>query len=336
MLEKAAIVVTSILQPNQALWKLAQGSQQESIAFIVIGDEPSPREFQLTGCQFYHLDDQLKSGLKFAQRVPKRKYSRKNIGYLIAAQQGATTIIETDDDNIPYPSFWNTRERCQSTQILTETGWVNVYRYFSEAHIWPRGFPLDRVHDTVPPFESLVSQIVDCPIQQGLADDNPDVDAIYRLLLPLPQRFKEARTIALGSGSWCPFNSQNTTWWRDAYPLMYLPSYCSFRMTDIWRSFIAQAVAWINDWHILFHQPTVWQERNQHNLMQDFKQEIDGYLRNGELCEALQGLNLEPGVERIPDNLLKCYKKLVNLGFFSCEELNLLELWLTDLADCLS
>ena len=29
----------------------------------------------------------------------------------------------------------------------------------------------------------------DCPIQQGLADRNPDVDAIYRLILPLPFSF---------------------------------------------------------------------------------------------------------------------------------------------------
>src|SRR5438270_335676 len=75
-----------------------------------------------------------------------------------------------------------------------------------------------------------------CPIQQGLADENPDVDAIYRLAFPLPLTFRTDRRIALGGSAWCPFNSQNTTWTREAFPLLYLPSYCSFRMTDIWRS----------------------------------------------------------------------------------------------------
>ncbi|MHC4265647.1 MAG: STELLO glycosyltransferase family protein, partial [Planctomycetota bacterium] len=68
------------------------------------------------------------------------------------------------------------------------------------------------------------------------ADDNPDVDAVYRLTQRLPLTFRKDRRLALGNGSKCPFNSQNTTWFPDAYPLLYLPAYCSFRMTDIWRS----------------------------------------------------------------------------------------------------
>ncbi|MBV5271274.1 MAG: DUF288 domain-containing protein, partial [Afipia sp.] len=79
---------------------------------------------------------------------------------------------------------------------------------------------------------------------------NPDVDAIYRLTLPLPQSFREEQPVALGRNVWCPFNSQNTTWWKEAAPLLYLPSFCSFRMTDIWRSFVAQRIAWENGWHI--------------------------------------------------------------------------------------
>ena len=44
-------------------------------------------------------------------------------------------------------------------------------------------------------------------------------------------------------------------------------------MTDIWRSFVAQRIAWANGWAILFHEPTVWQDRNEHNLMRDFRDE---------------------------------------------------------------
>ena len=84
-------------------------------------------------------------------------------------------------------------------------------------------------------MDRLAVEQVDCPIQQGLADENPDVDAIYRLVLPLPVQFETGRRIALKRGVWSPFNSQNTAWWPDAFPLLYLPAYCSFRMTDIWR-----------------------------------------------------------------------------------------------------
>lgn len=336
MSDSIAVVVTSISSPNRVLQEIAQGSASHNASFIVIGDAASPSDFQLEGCQFYDLEKQSQSGLEFAIACPTRKYSRKNIGYLIAAQQGASIIVETDDDNFPYPEFWNPRDRYQPVPQSANAGWLNVYSYFSDAVIWPRGLPLDAVQSPIPTFDSLKTIQVDCPIQQGLADDNPDVDAIYRLILPLPQKFRRDRRLALGSNAWCPFNSQNTSWWKEAYPLLYLPTYCSFRMTDIWRSFIAQAIAWANGWSILFHEPTVWQERNEHNLMKDFAQEVDGYLRNRELCEALASLELEPGVDRIPENLLICYEKLISLSFFDAQELPLLQAWLHDLKHCLS
>ncbi len=144
----------------------------------------------------------------------------------------------------PRPEFFGRRTRRLSVPSVTDAGWVNAYRYFTDVNIWPRGLPLDAIQRPLPPFESLHTQDVACPIQQGLADENPDVDAIYRLVLTLPQNFRADRRVALGKGAWCPFNSQNTTWWPEAFPLLYLPSYCSFRMTDIWRSFVAQRVAW--------------------------------------------------------------------------------------------
>ena len=128
--------------------------------------------------------------------------------------------------------------------IVATPGWANLYRYFSDATIWPRGLPLDAIHAPLPAYDTLhAGGGKDCPIQQGLADANPDVDAIYRLTLPLPQNFRADRRVALAPGTWCPFSSQNTTWWPDTFPLLYLPAYCSFRMTDIWRGFIAQRIA---------------------------------------------------------------------------------------------
>jgi hypothetical protein len=205
---------------------------------------------------------------------------------------------------------------------------LNVYRYFSEVKIWPRGFPLEHIQDPLPDFESLPQRSVDCPIQQGLADDNPDVDAIYRLAFPLPQRFRKDRRLALRQRAWCPFNSQNTCWWRDAFTLLYLPAYCSFRMTDIWRGLVAQRIAWANDWAILFHEPTVTQERNDHNLMRDFKDEVPGYLNNAAIGEALENLPITSGVENLGENLRLCYEKLVSMKLVDEAELTLVDAWL--------
>ena len=333
MKDKLALVVTSIAQPNAMMQSLARGCLEHGLDFFVIGDEASPPRFELEGCRFYGLAEQRALPFNFAEKCPTSHYARKNIGYLLAMREGASLILETDDDNIPTEDFWKDRSRRQSVKSVSNAGWVNVYRYFTDANIWPRGLPLDRIHAEIPQFESLTTEEIDCPIQQGLTNENPDVDAIYRLTLPLPQSFNKYRRIALHSGSRSPFNSQNTAWWRDAFPLLYLPAHCSFRMTDIWRSFVAQRIAWANDWAILFHEPTMRQERNEHDLMRDFKDEMDGYLNNSRIIEALDKLPLQKGLDKLNDNLRICYEELVRMELVAEQELDLVEAWVADLKE---
>ena len=331
MSDRKFLVVTSISPANKVLRALADGARREDWEFLVIGDTKSPADFELAGAEFHSVEQQERSGFAFAKLCPTRHYARKNIGYLVAMQRGASIILETDDDNLPRDGFWFDRRLTATVPLLVTRRWVNVYRYFTDAIIWPRGLPLDEIQSELPPFAELPQQEIRCPIQQGLADENPDVDAIYRLVLPLPQNFRSDRRIALGSGSWCPFNSQNTAWWPEAFPLLYLPAYCSFRMTDIWRSFVAQRIAWVNRWSILFHEANVWQERNDHNLMRDFADEVPGYLNNRAIAAALDALDLAPGAEAMADNLRMCYQTLVSAGWIGAEELPLLDAWLDDL-----
>ena len=329
--ETIAIVVTSIAAPNDAMRELARGCVERGYHFVVIGDVPSPPEYLLDGCDFFGLPAQRELGLQFPILCPTRHYARKNTGYLLAMRAGATLIIETDDDNTPYETFWSQRTRQQTVRTATEAGWLNVYRYFTEVNIWPRGFPLNRITAPQPAFDELATQTIDAPIQQGLANLDPDVDAIHRLTQTAPVLFRRDRRVALQRDVWCPFNSQNTTHWSDAFPLLYLPAYCTMRMTDIWRSFISQRIAWENNWSLLFHEPTVEQARNQHDLIRDFADEIPGYLRNAEICDTLARLQLQAGLEHLGENLLICYEALVSKNVFDPKELKLVEAWLSDI-----
>jgi hypothetical protein len=233
---------------------------------------------------------------------------------------------------MPLPDFWAPRERKQLVRSLSGFGWANLYAYFTEVNIWPRGLPLDATQLRLPEFESLPNVEVDCPIQQGLADGDPDVDAIYRMVLPLPVRFRGDRQISIGKGTWCPFNSQNTAWFPESYPLLYLPSYCTFRMTDIWRSLVAQRIAFEHGWSILFRSPNVVQERNERNLMKDFADEIPGYLNNRSIGERLQRLELKTDTRSLGENLIRCYEELIRLGVVGVEEMALLKAWIQDIA----
>lgn len=329
-MENTFLIITSIAdQEHPVLKQFAEETSKHNIPFIVIGDTKSPKEFHLEGCDFYSIDRQKSLNFEIAKTLPTKHYARKNLGYLIAMHKGAKIIIETDDDNMPLDGFWDNRNKHVKTHLLSDKGWINIYKYFTETHIWPRGFALEYIQDNLPALENQSS--IDCPIQQGLADENPDVDAIYRLTMPLPITFNKSDNIALGNNTICPFNSQNTTWFKEAFPLMYLPSLCSFRMTDIWRSFVAQRIAWTCGWPILFHYSTVWQERNDHNLMIDFRDEISGYSNNTLICNQLKELHLKEGVENISENMILCYKKLIELGLVDQQELFLLNAWLKDI-----
>jgi hypothetical protein len=325
------VVVTSIASPNEALGQIAAGCRDAGWRFWNIGDVQGPTDFSLHGCDFLNVEQQRRTGFELARLAPVRRYARKNIGYLLAIQAGVEALVETDDDNIPYPEFWAPRSPEQRARRIAGIGWVNVYRYFTAARIWPRGFPLEHVSDEPPAPDTLPEAAARCAIQQGLANRNPDVDAIYRLVLPLPLDFDRRPGVILGAGAWCPFNSQNTTWFPEAFPLLYLPFHCSFRMTDIWRSFVVQRICWENGWNILFHAPTVCQDRNVHDLMRDFTDELPGYLNNARIRRELERLDLTSGAEALGANLLKSYEALVKLDLIGAAEIPLVEAWIGDL-----
>lgn len=324
-------MVTSIAGPNGPLAPLAAQAVERGFDFIVIGDEASPAEFNLEGCDFYGLDRQLGLSFELARLAPVAQYARKNLGYLLAMQCGATPIVETDDDTVAFDTFWAGRTRRHAARTIVDAGWFNIYRYFSDGVIWPRGLPLEFARSPVPPYDSLPEEQIDCPIQQGLVDEDPDVDAIYRLLFDLPIRFEPGPSIALTGRARCPFNSQNTAWWPEAYPLMYLPASCTTRMTDIWRSFVAQTIAGANGWGVLYHQPTISQTRNPHDLMRDFRDEVPGYLESRAICAALDRLEPRPGAEHVGANLLTAYELLVERSWLDERELTLVAAWLSDL-----
>lgn len=325
---KTSVIITSISAPNSVMKSIAAESKKKNIDFIVIGDVKTPDDFNIDGCRYLSIKDQENLNFRLAKSLPKKHYSRKNIGYLLAKNQDV--IIETDDDNFPRTEFWNQRESSVLVNKINGSGWINVYKYFSESNIWPRGFPLECLANTLPRVDENIQNVF-CPIQQGLADENPDVDAVYRMTQKLPFNFEKRTPVIIGKNSWCPFNSQNTTWFSEAFPLLYLPSYCSFRMTDIWRSFIAQRIAWTCGWPILFHNSTVWQERNEHNLLKDFEDEVPGYLNNSKICTFLENLDLKSGIENIDENLLRCYKMMTENNFIGRDEMLLVEKWIHDL-----
>ncbi len=82
---------------------------------------------------------------------------------------------------------------------------------------------------------------------------------------------------------------------------------------------------------LVFHAAEVIQERNEHHLMNDFEQEVPGYINNESIIKTLSDLSLATGSNAISSNLIRCYEALVSKGFIPREELPLVKAWVSDL-----
>ncbi|QDT55841.1 hypothetical protein Pan44_38890 [Caulifigura coniformis] len=331
-------VITTIQEPTDCVRKLAKRLPEAAGRLVVIGDKKGPKRFDGGSASewpvdFLDLAAQQAGPFKLGNALPVGHYARKNIGYLQAIASGASCVYETDDDNAPLPSWQPRTEQLSDVVSVGEISparWVNVYRYFSKENIWPRGLPLDEIRKGVPELIPVTSP-VRAPIQQGLVDGSPDVDAIWRLVLDHAFEFDRGRSVHLPPGNWCPFNTQSTWWWPTAFPLLYIPSYCSFRMCDIWKSFVAQRCLWALKLGVVFHASEVFQDRNMHDLTRDFNDEVPGYQLNRRITDMLAELPLSDGVENVGKNMRSCYARLVEAEIFPEKELVLVDAWLDDL-----
>jgi len=291
MATKNFIVITSINYPTQALQAFSKFSDWQ---IIVVADLKTPIDWHLENVKLLTVEEQKQLAFRSSKLMPWNHYTRKNLGYLYAISQGARIIYETDDDNLPYDFWQDLLTNVLGTAVTCNDmpKFINVYKHFSHEHIWPRGFPLDQIlisttaPDTLQKVEVSSSN---SPVLQGLADLEPDVDAIYRLTIGKQIKFNQNTPFLIAPGSYCPLNSQNTLWYPEAYPYLFLPASVPSRVTDIWRGYIVQRFLHLENKGVIFHSANVYQERNYHNLNRDFQEEIDLYTKTQKLVNALDG-----------------------------------------------
>lgn len=324
-----AIAITSIQAPTKCVQEILS-KYSDTYTIYVVGDRKSPSAYS-DRVRFLTLEDQCRLEFRLPKLLPENHYSRKNVAYLLALKDGVQTLIDADDDNAPLSNVeFELSAQVAARSVLGEgmNGWVNVYRYFTNVHIWPRGFPLDLVRADSPPLAENATSIF-APVQQYLVQRMPDVDAIWRLVTQNQfVDFQDNLVVNLPPGMFCPFNSQCTLWHRYAFPYLYLPSTCSMRMTDIWRSLIAQRCLHEEGIGMVFRSPVFYQDRNTHNNMKDFADELSGYLHNKNIVSILNELVLVKG--KPLENLRSCYQCLVENCLLQVEELQFLQAWIDD------
>jgi hypothetical protein len=327
------VVLTTINKVSKNILNIEKNCKKKKWNLIIVGDKKTPKNFNLNYGHYYNLQEQSKLNFKYEKNAVLNNYARKNIAYLVSIKKKADIIIETDDDNYPLKNFFVERKKFHKYKKIINKGWINIYDIFKKdkkSIIWQRGLPLQNIsNNEIIRFKNNNN---DCFVHQGLCNLNPDVDAIYRLINKnINIRFKDNLNIGISSPSITSFNSQNTTWFKEAFPLLYLPTFCSMRATDIWRSIITQKILFDDKKTILFHSSNVYQKRNPHNLMVDFKDEVPVYLDVNKLYELLRKIKIKKGSKNYLNNLVKCYEVLCEERFFKENEFKLVKSWEKDI-----
>lgn len=110
---KKHIVITSINKPTKGVIAF---SKMKDYKLIVIGDKKSPENWSCKGVDYFSSLSQKKLKYEIVKILPDNHYCRKMIGYLLAIENGAEYIVDTDDDNIPksnwkFPEFFGNYDK---------------------------------------------------------------------------------------------------------------------------------------------------------------------------------------------------------------------------------
>jgi hypothetical protein len=274
------IVTTTINHPTEATLKYLE---KKDWNMVIVGDLKTPHqdyfdlEKRYSNLHYMHPDEQEKNYPELSSIIGWNKIGRRTLGFCYAytAYPAAAELIATvDDDNIPYDNWGKdiyigreTECDCWDSRTLYA---IDPLEVTNHKDIWHRGYPLELIKDKSN-IEYKGKKKITPLIQANLWDCDPDIDAICRLTKKPIVKFDDIGPFCFNKIS--PFNSQNTMIAREALPYYFLPPMLG-RMDDIWGGYILQ-----NQFKdsLVYAKATVYQNRNEHDVVKDLEDEIIGY-----------------------------------------------------------
>lgn len=276
------------------------GHKPEEVEIIIIGDLKTPdkivpfiEEVNKSGFSIKYFDvlsqeKWLDRFPDFKKIVPYNSDNRRNVGYLMAVENGAEIIILVDDDNYPTNDVDYLKEHSIVGQniefdaISDESKWFNIcsmIEFNPKRKVYPRGYPYaKRFLDGKIKLTKKTGRVI---INEGLWTCDPDIDSITRLTEDVKGVEVFSESIILDIGTFSPINSQNTAFYRDALPCAYfvlmggnINGLVIERYGDIWFGYFAKKVIDHMGGFVRFGSPVALHKRNSHNILKDLKQEF--------------------------------------------------------------
>ena len=202
-------VVTTIQPPTESIRQLSRVLQNNGCPLIVIGDAKGPFEYNVASAELVTFNQQLALPFSLATLLPEAITREKILDscWLSNEVPPAYTRRTTTTCRCRHGAGVNMKT---DARPMAGSGWVNVYRAFTDLFVWPRGFPLEYCRQSFS-NDILTQKViqVESPIQQGLSNGSPDVDAVWRLVMDKTITFRDEMSVILPRNAWCPFNSQH-------------------------------------------------------------------------------------------------------------------------------
>jgi hypothetical protein len=325
--KEKCVIITTINEPSETVLKHINNPDYD---VIIVGDKKTPDSYKNLKCIYLDVTAQKKLFPELSELLPYNHYCRKNLGYLYAIKKGYKMIYETDDDNVPYDNFDNVLKFDNLTMITeTNSRWINIFKYFTnDAHIWPRGYPLSLLKK---PTNYLIENTKQKPsIINGLVENDPDVDALFRIICNHQDSIKwdKNKRIVINNKNMCVFNTQNTFWLNpELFICLLIPCSVSFRYCDILRGIINNIILKKTNNYMMYTSPNVVQNRNDHNLINDFKSEYEMYIHNEKILEYIENSTGE--INNVKQLLLTIYNNLFINNVITQNDINILNQWIT-------
>jgi hypothetical protein len=283
------IVTTTINEPTEATKKFIEISKKNGYKFIIVGDKKTPHESYISlesdFVKYLHPKEQEKKYKELSDNIGWNTIQRRNIGFLEAYNLGAEILATVDDDNIPY-DFWG-KEIYVNKEISVDlyeskNGFFEPLSITNRNDLWHRGYPLEFLNNkNEVEYKGKIKRKV--LVQADLWDGDPDIDAITRITKKPIVKFSEIKE-PYCSNQISPFNSQNTFVSRQVLKYYMMIPFVG-RMDDIWASYILQ-LHFPNS--VIYNKATVYQNRNEQDLIKNLENEIIGYKNNKNFLENIE------------------------------------------------
>jgi hypothetical protein len=284
---KKVIVTTTINPPTKAILAFQAMKDWE---LVVVGDKKTPRDYHLEHGIYVSPEEQEKYDPALSEAIGWNSIQRRNFGFLWAKDLKADVVALVDDDNIPLPGWGQDLFLGREVEVNyfeTDLPAFDPIGATNYPHLWHRGFPLQLLPKR--DYTRKTRRKLRVDIQADFWNGDPDIDAICRIE-HAPECTFDPASFPIASNQIGPFDSQNTFVHGELLKDYFVFPYVG-RMDDIWPSYYVQA----KGFKVVYCKPSVYQERNVHDLIRDLRNEYIGYENN---------MNLLRDLAREPESIL--------------------------------